>query len=141
MTASGGPPPPGYPPSGAPPPPPMAYPPGPPPVEKTAKPVVGGILIIIGSISAIAIGAMFIGGISLLPFGLPGVTEAAGICGIIGAIFLIPGIIAFIGGIFAAQRKRYGFAITGGILAMLFGGFIFGLIGLILVAISKNEFQ
>ena len=134
MTASGGPPPPG-----APPPPPMAYPPGPPPVQKTAKPIVGGILIILGALVGITLGAFLIIGTAwLIPFDITGF---AGIFTICGAVWLILGIIGFIGGIFAAMRKSYGLAITGGIFSMITGGIIFGLIGLILVAISKSEFQ
>jgi hypothetical protein len=117
----------------------MAYPPGPPPVQKTAKPIVGGILIILGSLVGITLGAFLIIGTAwLIPFDITGF---AGIFTICGAVWLILGIIGFIGGIFAAMRKGFGLAITGGIFSMITGGIIFGLIGLILVAISKSEFQ
>ena len=57
-----------------------------------------------------------------------------------GAILIVVAIIALLGGIFAVQRKNFGFAVVGGILS-LGGWFIPGLIGLILVAISKDEFR
>ena len=147
MTASGGPPPSGPPPGGPPPPgppppgpqPPYGYPPGPPVVEKTALPVVGGVLIIIGALVGIATGAMLIvGSAALMPVDILGMSEILAICGIVEVVICI---IALIGGIFAVQRKAFGFAIVGGILALLFGWFIFGLIGLILVAISRKEFE
>jgi hypothetical protein len=136
MTASGGPPPPG-------PPPPYGYPPGPPVVEKTAMPVVGGVLLIIGAIAGIAQGALFIvGSAVIMPIDIAGVSELLAICGV---IFLVTNLIGLIGGIFAAQRKTFGIAIVGSIMVLIFGGFfignIFGLIGLILVAISRKEFD
>ena len=67
--------------------------------------------------------------ISILLFGM--------ICGIIGIVLSI---IALIGGIFAIKRQKYGLALVGGICALLVAYIIFGLIGLILVAISKDEF-
>ncbi len=145
MTASGGPPPSGPPPGGPPPPgppPPYGYPPGPPVVEKTAMPVVGGVLIIIGALVGLATGALLIvGSAALMPVDVPGVSDVSGILMICGVVEVVICIIALIGGIFAVQRKAFGFAIVGGILALLFGWFIFGLIGLILVAISRKEFD
>jgi hypothetical protein len=64
------------------------------------------------------------------------------VCGVIALVFSI---FAIIGGIFALQRKGWAMAVTGGIFGMLaFGlgiGFILGLIGLILIAISRAEFH
>jgi hypothetical protein len=123
------------------PPPPYGYPPGPPVVEKTVMPVIGGILILIGALVGIATGAFFIVGASLfMPIDITGfgLSELMAVCGI---IIVVISIIALLGGIFAMQRKAFGFAIVGGILSMLVGSFIFGLIGLILVAISRKEFR
>jgi len=127
MTWSGGvPPPPGAPVSPA----------GPPAVEKTGKPVAGGALIIVGAVVGIIMGIFFLIGSALF---MP-IPIAAGLFAICGAIWLILSIIAMVGGVFAIKRTHFGLAILGGILSLIFGGFIFGLIGLILVALSKKEF-
>ncbi len=118
---------------------PPPYPMGP-VVEHTAKPVVGGILILIGALVGIISGAILIwGGAMFLEIPVVG-GEMAGILATCGIVWLIFGIIGLLGGIFAIQRKHFGLAIVGGIFSLLSGYFIFGLIGLILVAISKNEF-
>jgi hypothetical protein len=64
-------------------------------------------------------------------------------CSIIGCIISI---FALVGGIVAVKRKAWGLAIVGGILGLFtigpfFLGSIISLIGLILVAISRKEFQ
>jgi hypothetical protein len=109
---------------------------GPPVKPQSSKPVIGGVLILVGGIIGLiswlwtlAVGAAFMA----IPF-LGGIIL---ICGIIGTILSI---IALLGGIFAIKRQKYGLAIVGGICSLLVGYFIFGLIGLILVAISKDEF-
>jgi hypothetical protein len=64
-------------------------------------------------------------------------------CGIIGCILSV---FALIGGIVAVKRKSWGLAIVGGILGIftigpIFLGSIISLVGLILVAVSRKEFQ
>lgn len=117
---------------------PPPYPMGP-VVEKTAKPVAGGILIIIGALAGIFSGLWiaFLGGAIETMVPIAGLGELLIICGVIWLIF---GIIGLLGGIFAIKRTHFGLAIVGGIFSLLAGFIIFGLIGLILVAISKNEF-
>ena len=118
---------------------PPPYPMGP-VVEKTAKPVVGGILILIGALVGIASGASLIwAGSMFLPLGDYGM-DISGILAVCGIIWIVLSLIGLLGGIFAMQRKHFGLAIVGGIFSLLVGFFIFGLIGLILVAISKDEF-
>jgi hypothetical protein len=64
------------------------------------------------------------------------------VCGILGLIFSI---MALVGGIFAIQRKQWAFALVGAILGMLAIGFLIGgllgLIGLILIAVAREEFD
>jgi len=55
-----------------------------------------------------------------------------------GAVLLVLGIIAILGGIFAIQRKNFALALIGGIFVV---PSILGLIGLILIAVSKDEFK
>jgi len=118
---------------------PPPYPMGP-VVEHTAKPIIGGILILIGALAGIIVGVSLIWLESfLLPLGDYGV-DVSGIFAVCGIIWILLSLIGLLGGIFAMQRKHFGLAIVGGIFSLLFGFFIFGLIGLILVAISKDEF-
>jgi len=64
-------------------------------------------------------------------------------CGIIGCILSV---FTLAGGIVAVKRKAWGLAIAGGILGLFtigpfFLGSIMALIGLILIAISRKDFQ
>lgn len=123
-------------------------PPGPPMgmgVQKTAKPIAGGILVAIAGILALYQGASIAflgGGIAAIPgLGGLGLETILYVC---GAIFIIFGLIALLGGIMALQRKMWGLALVGSILGLLGLGLLIGsilaLIGLILIAISKSEF-
>ena len=107
------------------------------PVKKeTAMPTIGGVLILIAGLIELAGGAILIGGSTFfIPLDFGG--AALAICGIVIAVI---GVIALLGGVFAIQRKHFGLAILGGIVG-LGGWFIPGLIGLILVALSKDEFK
>jgi len=64
---------------------------------------------------------------------------------VLGAVFAVFGIIAIIGGVFAAERKHFAVAIVGAIFGIISIGFFLGavlaLIGLILVVISRHEFR
>jgi hypothetical protein len=103
-------------------------------------PVIGGILIIIAGLIEIGMGGVLIAGGTASSW-LPLVGgEIAGILAVCGAILLILGIIALLGGIFAVQRKNFGIAVLGGILGLV-AWFIPALIGLILIAVSKDEFK
>lgn len=63
-----------------------------------------------------------------------------------GAIIMVFGLIALMGAIMALMGKSWGLAVLGGVFGLftlgpfLLLGSIFGLIGLILVAMSKDEF-
>jgi len=123
---------------------------GPPPVRKSGTPVAGGVLVIIAGILALANGLLFLAfstadltGISLPPeVSLEDIESIVRVCGVIEVIF---GFVAILGGIFAIQRKHFGLAILGSVLGMLGLGFtiggLLGLIGLILVAVSRKEFE
>lgn len=63
-----------------------------------------------------------------------------------GVMTLIFGIVAIVGGVAAIKRRSWGLAIIGGFLGFVASGAFFlgtllGLIGLILVAVSKREFK
>lgn len=58
---------------------------------------------------------------------------------VVGIIMLIPSIFAFIGGRRALSRESFGWALVGGIAAILCGG-ILGILATIFVAQSREEF-
>ena len=103
--------------------------------EKGVMPIIGGILIILPALGYLWTGAVLATGGSALfdvTFGVSGVLT---LC---GAILLILGIIALLGGIFAIMRKYWGLALLGGIFVI---PSILGLIGMILVAVSHKDFD
>ena len=100
--------------------------------KESAMPLIGGILIIIASLGYFGIGALIAGGSAFA-------IDVGGGWGIMcGAVLIILGIIALLGGVFALQRKNFALALIGGIFVV---PSILGLIGLILVAASKDEFK
>lgn len=103
--------------------------------KESAMPVIGGILIILVSLGYL-IGGAFIAaaGGSMFWFDV----EATGAAVACGAIMLVLGLIVLLGGVFAIQRKNFGFALVGGILAI---PSVLGIIGLILIIVSKDEFR
>ncbi len=114
------------------------------PVKKTMLPVVGGVLILIGALLVVLMGLALVGSIGALDsIMLVDVEEvevledAMATCGI---ILLVMGLVGVLGGIFGIMRRHFGLAILGGIFALLGFG-IFALIGIILIAVSKREFE
>ena len=115
-------------------------------VEKTKKPTVAGVfLIITGALGILGAVGSFIGfsvvsggwgipGMEAIPAFVPGIVLGWGIFGLIVAV------LALIGGIFAVQRKQWGWALAGSI-AAIFSLIFLGIPAVILVAISKNEFE
>jgi hypothetical protein len=119
--------------------------------QKSSKPVIGGVLILVAGILAVAWGAMYlaldINGL-MDPADLPeGVTweDMQGIMDVCGIVFAVAGLVAVLGGMFGLMRKHFALAIIGGICGLIGLGFFVGsllaLIGLILVAISRSEFD
>lgn len=121
------------------------------PARRTWKPVVGGVLIIIAGLFAVAMAVLMMSleesDIDELEVQMPeGYTveeflDIAGTCGIIVVAFAA---LAIIGGIFGVLRKKFALAVIGGIFGLLGVGFVIGsvlgLVGLILVALSREEF-
>jgi len=105
-------------------------------------PVAGGALTLVSGVLAIGFGAVVAGGAGLYGLGfIPGLSDLLLVC---GAIFIIFGLIAVLGGVMGVMRKMWGLALVGGIFGLLGVGFflgsILGLVGLILTAISKKYF-
>lgn len=105
--------------------------------KQTVMPIVGGVLIIVGGLLEIYMGYAFLWASAAMPFDVVNLEDILNVC---GAILLILGIVAIIGGVFAIMRKKFGLAVLGGVLGLL-GYLILPLIGLILVAVSKDEFD
>jgi hypothetical protein len=119
---------------------------------KSAMPVVGGVLVLIAGILAIGMGIFYIAldasqvedsGVAL-PSELT-TQDLQNILDACGAVLLVFGIIALLGGIFSLQRKHFVLGVFGGIFGMIGIGFFLGavlsLIGLILIVVSRHEFQ
>ena len=113
-------------------------------MEKTNKPTTAGILnIITGALGIIGAISMFIGfGVVSGALGIPTGYIPGFVPGIVlgTAIFsLLIAILALVGGIFAVQRKQWGWTLAGSIAAIV----VFlplGIASTVLSAQSKNEF-
>lgn len=127
-----------------------------PPHEKGMLSIVGGILILISGIVGLAIGGIFLAVnlSSLSSYGIPGnlSDQLESILRVCGAIFVILGILALLGGVFGVMRKHFGLVILGGVTGLLacapfaFGGYlailpVLPLVGLILVGVAKKDFD
>ena len=124
-------------------------------VQKTWKPTVAGILnIVAGVLSLLGAICVIIGSVLIsvgsAPFPAYGWGDLAAL-GIdrtfliiivgIGAVFLANvGMWPLIGGIYALQRKKWGLALAGSIVAIL-GLTPLGIAATILTALSKDEFE
>lgn len=105
--------------------------------DKSSSPVAGGILAILAGVLALGQGLIYMAGSAVV--NLPG---ALCLCGGIDFLF---GAAAVFGGICAIKREHFAIALIGALLGMLglglLIGFLFGLIALILIALSKDEFD
>jgi len=103
--------------------------------KQSAMPVAGGVLILLASLGYFVIGGVIAAG-STVVFDISLGASGWGI--VCGVILVVLGVIAFMGGLYAIGRKNFNFAVVGGVLVI---PSILGLIGLILVAVSKESFE
>ena len=103
-------------------------------MQKTQKPVIGGILSIVGG----SLGVLSAIGILIAVVFVPGNIGVLLLS--IAAWFFIFGILSIIGGVFAVQRKLWGLAITGSI-AAIFSLIPLGIASIVLTSMSKDEFE
>ncbi|MDX9803909.1 MAG: hypothetical protein RBS96_07865 [Dehalococcoidales bacterium] len=106
--------------------------------NKTSLPLIAGILnIAIGFIILVML-VIFAIIPALLPINI-GHVEAG-----VLAFLILPGLViallAIAGGIFAIQRKRWGWALAGSIAAAI-NPLPLGIVAIVLVVLSKNEFS
>lgn len=121
----------------------MTAPPAP-PVEKTAKPLIAGIMYILALLMGLvqlpfAIAAFAVSG-AAASSGLPGMGALAGMGALFGVMILLGVIGCLLAMIFCFMRKKWMLAVIGGILALVGLHLLFGLIGFILLLLSKKEF-
>jgi hypothetical protein len=112
----------------------------------TSKPVVAGVFnIISGVLSLGGFIAFLIAGIAVsanfvsIHIGASAVGIASGVLIAFALLSLVIGILAIVGGIYALQRSKWGLAFTGSICALV-PSFVLGLVAIILVATSRDEF-
>ena len=121
-------------------------------VKTTWKPTTAGILnIITGALNVLgAIGLVIaiiaVGSINIMRFLPP--AEAPFIAPLIGTILIVilvlsvtRAVFTIIGGVFALQRRKWGWALAGSIIAILGNTFLLGIASTIFVAIAKDEFE
>jgi len=102
--------------------------------KESASPVAGGVLILLGSLVYFLVGGLIAAGSTIAMVPTMGAAAWGVVCGV---IVIVLGLMAFLGGIYAIGRKNFNFALIGGIFVI---PTILGLIGLVLVAVSKDEF-
>jgi hypothetical protein len=119
--------------------------------RQTSLPIFGGLAIVIGGLLAILMAIVLLmmtvndfqdlGGLNLGNTTPEDFVAFAHQCGMVDIVF---GAIAIVGGVFALTRKHFGLAVTGGVFAILglglLIGSLLGLIGLILVVVSRKDF-
>jgi hypothetical protein len=64
-----------------------------------------------------------------------------GVGGIIGLPWIILGIVSIVGGAFALRRKTWAMALAGAICALMWPMSLLGILAIVFVAISKQEFK
>ncbi|MFC2069315.1 hypothetical protein ACFLTP_09980 [Chloroflexota bacterium] len=112
------------------------------PVKRTPMPMIAGILCVFdGGFTLLALLGLIIASFFAIASPKPnyGLSEAT-ILLLIGIVLVILGVLAVVGGIYALRRKNFGMALTGSIAAFLPFSLL-GLASIILIALSKDEFE
>ena len=108
---------------------------------ETNKPTVAGILDIVSGVLTLLFCICLIIAVYVLGSGIPGVPAfAQGVVGGLAAPTLIIGILALVGGVYALQRKMWGWALAGSIAAIL-ACLPLGIAATVLLTQSKYEFE
>jgi hypothetical protein len=129
-------------------------------MEKTWKPVAGGICSIVGGSFAVIggglmglLGAWF-GGFRGMWGGMwgPGMMTpwgsgmmmpwGSGLFSLLGLPAILLGVVAIVGGIFALRRRHWGLALAGAICAIFTpASFVLGAVATVFVALARDEFE
>ena len=122
------------------------------PPRKSLAPVAAGILLVIAGIAAIAMG-MFYFSLDAQDLETAGIVlpsdmeweDIEGALDVCGALAIVFGLIAVLGGVMSARRKYLTLSILGGVFGILGMGFLIGallaFIGLVLLIVSRKEFS
>ena len=106
--------------------------------RKTQLPVVAGVLILVSvGFRALALLAALVFGLFILIWPSGGGLIALGAVAFIVCVALL--VLAVVGGIYALQRRNWGLALTGAIIATLPFSLL-GVAAIVLLALSKEEF-
>ena len=105
--------------------------------QRTAKPVVAGIINIV--IGAGALLALSVFGIIILVVGSLTVPILGFLVASLAAPLVAVSLLALVGGIYAVQRKMWGWALAGSIATALMSNIV-GVVSIVLVAVSREEF-
>ena len=120
-------------------------------MDKTWKPVAGGICSIIGGAFAV-IGGVLLGFFGMWTTGMMGmwgmwnggmmVPGMGNLFGLFGLPAILLGIVAIIGGVVALRRQQWGLALAGAICAVLTPmSFVLGAVAVVFIALSRCEFR
>lgn len=109
---------------------------------KTWKPTTAGVLCILAGAADVILGILILvaGGIVRQVLELTGMGWLVGLVMVIGPVWIVLGIVAIVGGIYALRRRVWGLALTGSICA-LSGCSLFGILAIIFVALARPEFD
>ena len=113
-------------------------------MQKTWKPTTAGILSIIAGAAELLVGIFatvalgLVGSLAGAVPGLPG-----GILAVFGVPWIILGIVAIVGGIYALKRRVWGLGLAGSICALFLPPIntILGILAIIFVSLGKGEFE
>jgi len=121
------------------------------PHEKSALSLIGGVFVALAGLMGLILGGLFLSinldQLSDYGIDVSGTTDwIEDVLRTCGAILIIFGLIALMGGIFGVMRKHFGLVILGAVFGLLclgpyFLGSLFALVGLILVAVSRKDFD
>ncbi len=104
-------------------------------MQQTWKPIAGGILAIVaGSLNIlVALAVLLFMAVPRMHMGIAGV-------GLLAIPLGVLAVVAIAGGISALQRRHWGFALAGGICAIISPWWLLGVLSTVFIAISKEEF-
>ena len=116
-------------------------------MEETPKPIIAGSLSMFsGGVSLIGFIGLLIASIALgwtaadVTGWLPGMSIVLSVLIILCVLLLFAGVLVLQGGIYAVQRKKWGWALVGSLCALI-PTFVLGLAAIMLITLSRDEFE
>jgi hypothetical protein len=106
-------------------------------MQQSWKPTVAGVLAIIAGVLNIIVA---LGISAFVPIAAAPRSFAILSVGAIGLFWLITGIMALIGGVFALQRRHWGVSLAGAICAIVPPSSLLGILSTVFVALAREEF-